>query len=210
MNEQKRSRTQRDIILALAEILQTTTFEQITVQAICEVALVTRSTFYRYFADKYAAAEALIEYLGTRDLMDPVDGLVLDRVQRFVERNEAIIRHLNPSNQQRANFHVEFLRMVERAMTLFYETNQQVDRDPIIQMLKQATQPALMIKFIAGGVTSIIIDSQHHDKTQQTQAINFIVEIINQLADRGESNHDDWWINASVNWYLSSSTRTAI
>lgn len=185
MNEQKRSRTQRDIILALAEILQTTTFEQITVQAICEEALVTRSTFYRYFEDKYAAAEALIEYLGMRDLIDPVDGLVLERVQRFVSRNEAIIRHLNPSNQQRTNFHVEFLRMVERAMKLFFETNQAMDHDPIIQMLKQAAQPELMIKFIAGGVTSIIIDSQHHDETQQVQAINFIVAVISQLAQAG-------------------------
>lgn len=46
-------RTKRDIWLAFNRLIKTTDFDKVTVEQICREAEVGRTTFYRYFADKY-------------------------------------------------------------------------------------------------------------------------------------------------------------
>ncbi|WP_268625241.1 TetR/AcrR family transcriptional regulator [Paenibacillus alvei] len=53
MNSNSNIRTKRDITNAFMELLTTKTFSSITIQDICEKSLVHRSTFYRYYEDKY-------------------------------------------------------------------------------------------------------------------------------------------------------------
>ncbi len=47
------NRTKRDILYAFNTLLEKKDFEKITVDEICHVAEVSRTTFYRYFRDKY-------------------------------------------------------------------------------------------------------------------------------------------------------------
>lgn len=54
------NRTVRDFQNALATLLETKPFEKITVDQICNEALLHRSSFYRYFHDKYDLLEQLI------------------------------------------------------------------------------------------------------------------------------------------------------
>lgn len=53
MNSNSNIRTKRDITNAFMKLLTTKTFSFITIQDICEKSLVHRSTFYRYYEDKY-------------------------------------------------------------------------------------------------------------------------------------------------------------
>ena len=54
MAESKRVvRTRRDISRALIDLLLEENFDSITIVDICNKALVTRATFYKYFEDKY-------------------------------------------------------------------------------------------------------------------------------------------------------------
>ncbi len=57
MNTQKRMRD------ALVGLMQTTPVDKITVQAICEASDVSKQTFYRHYADKYALLEECFEVL---------------------------------------------------------------------------------------------------------------------------------------------------
>lgn len=50
-------RTDRDITYALFEIMETKSFEKITVQNILDEARINRSTFYQHFSDKYEILE---------------------------------------------------------------------------------------------------------------------------------------------------------
>ena len=50
-------RTDRDITYALFQIMETKSFEKITVQNILDEARINRSTFYQHFSDKYEILE---------------------------------------------------------------------------------------------------------------------------------------------------------
>ena len=54
MNKQDlRVQKHQALITSFSDLLQTKSFEQITVQDLCAKANVRRSTFYRHFNDKY-------------------------------------------------------------------------------------------------------------------------------------------------------------
>ena len=58
MKESKQSiRTKKFLVSALMDLIIKKDFEEITVTDICEKALITRATFYKYFEDKYHLAE---------------------------------------------------------------------------------------------------------------------------------------------------------
>ena len=56
-------KTEKALLDALFETLRTKEFNQITVQDLCDKALVRRSTFYRRFDDKYDFLKLLIRKL---------------------------------------------------------------------------------------------------------------------------------------------------
>lgn len=56
---QQFERTDRDIINAFLSLLESKTFEKITVSDIIGEAMINRSTFYQHFPDKYAILETL-------------------------------------------------------------------------------------------------------------------------------------------------------
>lgn len=55
-------RTQRDLVEAMVNLLRKEPFEKITIDDICDEALVHRSTFYRYYHNKYELLESMLEY----------------------------------------------------------------------------------------------------------------------------------------------------
>ena len=62
MAESKRVvRTRRDISRALIDLLLEKNFDSITIVDICNKALVTRATFYKYFEDKYHLISCIID-----------------------------------------------------------------------------------------------------------------------------------------------------
>lgn len=72
-------RTKKALITTFSDLLETKSFENITIQDLCEKANVRRSTFYRHFNDKYDLLNhivgTLIEYFRTLHLpeIDPKD-----------------------------------------------------------------------------------------------------------------------------------------
>lgn len=99
----KANRTVRDFEVALMNLLLTTSFERITVDQICDEALLHRSSFYRYFHDKYdlleqalgAWVERIVDQTATED--DLIEALVSQ-----IEANRAMFSNL-------ANGDAEFL-----------------------------------------------------------------------------------------------------
>ena len=49
--------TKMRIVAAMVKLGETATFDELTVEGICQEVAVSRQTFYNHFADKYAAAE---------------------------------------------------------------------------------------------------------------------------------------------------------
>ena len=76
MAESKRIlRTRRDISNALIELLLDNDFEDITIVDICNKALVTRATFYKYFEDKYHLISCIID--------DYKDKIITEKLENY-------------------------------------------------------------------------------------------------------------------------------
>lgn len=60
-NSNKSNRTRKDIREALIKLLIKKDFDDISIIEICETALITRATFYKYYEDKYHLVSCLID-----------------------------------------------------------------------------------------------------------------------------------------------------
>ena len=61
MYERKQRQTQGQLHTALVDLLETTRLEKITINQVVQAAGVTRTTFYRYYDDKYELLTAIEE-----------------------------------------------------------------------------------------------------------------------------------------------------
>ncbi|HBF76138.1 MAG TPA: hypothetical protein DDW71_12885 [Lactobacillus sp.] len=61
MTDKRIIKTERDIKQSFLNLLATTPFQKITVNQICDAALVSRSTFYEHFQDKYDLLGQLVK-----------------------------------------------------------------------------------------------------------------------------------------------------
>lgn len=57
------TRTKKLFEQTLMSLLETKSFSSITINQLCEAAHIHRSTFYRYYTDKYALLEELVEFI---------------------------------------------------------------------------------------------------------------------------------------------------
>ena len=81
-------KTKKALKEALFGLLQKQNFDSITTTQICETAMISRNTFYNYYADKYALLEDIFK--GYED--------------RFEEAFEAVQQQNNPSQEMKKSF----------------------------------------------------------------------------------------------------------
>ena len=105
-------------------------FDEITVQKICDIAEINRSTFYRYFQDKYESFEDFIYYIGN---------------------NKKIFKHLLVSSRQADVF--RSLTNVSREMMLNNPTRK---RAPLAQKIRESKHPEIVADFYSSGVIEVL------------------------------------------------------
>lgn len=91
------TKTRRSLVYAMLSLLEKRSFQRITVNDICEEALVGRSTFYAHFEDKFALLRACLEELGARlrargECADPIARL--GQAFAAIRENSAIFKHI--------------------------------------------------------------------------------------------------------------------
>ena len=142
---------------ALIEMMEEMPFEDIKVKELCDRAMIRKSTFYKYFADKYEllafiAKEAINDYNERIRRDSPTDDPVafynkmLDYVFEFAKANQKLIRSAIRSDS---------------LVLLLNIMSQQVMPD-ICQKLKQVqarghrmpASPEVMATFFAGGISA--------------------------------------------------------
>lgn len=174
------ARTRKSLINTMEKLLTERKFEDITINDICERSMVTRSTFYRYFDDKYQLTEQMVEYISIRDLKYTDGTTFFDSLEEYVKKNIRIINNLNPSNQSRLNFYTEFLIIVEKVIASYVHNESDAQNDIVVIAINSSESPEKAIEFIAGGLYSLLINNSNMNTYQQT--IKFVEDILVQLA----------------------------
>lgn len=151
-------RTHKLLCDAMFSLLETQSFDEISVVNICDKAMVHRATFYKHFKDKYefmeyVAKQKLREFYTisktTADFSDKKNlyRALITNVLTFIENNKTMLRLA--SNSSNSNFFDSLQKIIYSELLEFLEASQQ----------KGETYKApvdIYTKFITGGLTSLI------------------------------------------------------
>ncbi|WP_295729553.1 TetR/AcrR family transcriptional regulator [uncultured Limosilactobacillus sp.] len=169
------NRTVRDFQNALETLLRTKPFEKITVDQICGEALLHRSSFYRYFHDKYDLLEQLINNRldqlsnGTAD-----ENAFIEAAVNYLNDNKAIFRHLAADNAN-STLYTEMLRIISEV--LIKQSEDQTSQGHVIQAVRHSDNPELQACALAGAVMGAFYwwQSKNYDVP-----VNDVVDFIKQ------------------------------
>lgn len=188
MNKQdlRVQKTHQALITSFSDLLQTKSFEQITVQDLCANANVRRPTFYRHFNDKY-------------DLLNHVVGTLIDHFRKLY------LPDINPDNPR------QFFEKLMRDVLTFIHDNKDIVRSVITlnfygevytifyEQIYKAVQKQIEFdrqsgqfyvdvtiygEFLTGGILSVITNWIQHGQQQSIDKVT--KEIVNMICGARE------------------------
>ncbi|NHN30831.1 TetR/AcrR family transcriptional regulator C-terminal domain-containing protein [Paenibacillus agricola] len=171
-------RTKHHIQQAFYTLLKTTYFSDITVQDICDQARIHRSTFYRYYNDKYVLLNIVVEgkfkdMHSTLPLSESKTTIVAHIIDYF-EDNMSFFKHITAEN---SDYLYESLDQFISQMLL---QNASKYEDALSQKIHNAKHPELLSNFYSSGIRKIlkkwVIDPD--DQYTKDDIIEFFVYIV--------------------------------
>lgn len=147
-------KTQMALVSAMLTLLERQDFQSITVNDLCTQAMVSRSTFYVYFEDKYALLEYCLTSLH-RQLYPQADTLPLTLRQRTRDVLERVQENVKVfKNLMMVNFDTELFRRLQQSLQEDIEGRLGGRQDPPAHL---PGPPELVSAFYAAGVMNAIM-----------------------------------------------------
>ncbi len=174
-------RTRRDISNALLKLMLKKKFEDITVIDICENALVTRATFYKYFEDKYHLVSCIIEdykndvilkalkdfkYTSPKELYMKIAEICIDFISDNIELFLSFIKNENDDKLR-----ILFLQMIDESVSTVLNEQK--------ELLNYKVPIEILSKFFTGGLaymgTYLIHNANVYSKEKVLSYIDIII-----------------------------------
>ena len=168
-------RTRRQIIQSFMHVLQTKRFSSITIQDICEDALIHRTTFYRYYEDKYSLLKDFIYHL-SEELIKMNKTSNIDAFKLLVDYVEEHMV-LFENTLLGSDGHVFFKSMVKIATNILRE-HSQTENDPISNKINQSKYPDVLCELYATSIMTILQNWISKEYNYQKEEL---FEIFNQV-----------------------------
>jgi len=188
MNEKIESkrvqRTRRDISNAFISLLLERDFDDISIVDICETALITRATFYKYFEDKYHLVSCIIddykdkifedklkhyEYTSTKDLFIYIAQVILDMIEDNRDNLSKIYQHVKMQKLQQ-----QVLNIIDLNLTnILKEQKENMNFEVPLKIIS---------KFFAGGFTILALSFLEEPDVYKKEYIIKFVE--NEIEDK--------------------------
>ena len=142
------TRTIRDFENALITLLEKNSFKSLTVDQICKEALMHRSSFYRYFSDKYDLLEQTLN-AQINKLTENTDSEddIIKQLLSYIDKNKDVIRHLAP-NSARSSLYTEILNILSQVLL---ERRNLETNDPIVTALQKSDNPEMLAYVLSGA-----------------------------------------------------------
>ena len=153
-------RTKKALITTFSDLLETKSFDNITIQDLCEKANVRRSTFYRHFNDKYDLLNhivgTLIEDFRTLHLseIDPKDprqffNKFMKDILLFISDNKAMVKSVISINIYSEVYQILYNQ-------IYAVVKRQIEFDK--QIGQFYIDEFIYGEFLAGGILSVILN----------------------------------------------------
>lgn len=154
------NRTVRDFENAMLALLEKAPFDQLTVDQICQEAMLHRSSFYRYFHDKYDLLEQTFDaQLNTMIADKKSTDEIVDAALDYIDQHRELFHHL-VATKDRPGIHAEILQIISE---LILKRSKDQSNDLAIQAVAKSDQPELMSYMISGSINGAFMWWQKHN-----------------------------------------------
>lgn len=173
-------RTKKALITTFSDLLEIKSFENITIQDLCEKANVRRSTFYRHFNDKYDLLNhivgTLIEYFRTLHLpeIDPKDprqffNKFMKDILLFISDNKAMVKSVISINIYSEVYQILYNQ-------IYAVVKRQIEFDK--QIGQFYIDEFIYGEFLTGGILSVILNWIQYGQQSIDEVSSDIVTMI--------------------------------
>lgn len=160
-------------------------YDEITVQRICQEADINRSTFYRYFEDKYDLLYELTSYMSNELFIDSKKTSdfqsVFESFIHYINEHQKVFRHLLVSSRQEDVF--RGLTQVGSKMMLEGAYNNNPDLLSI--KIRESKYPDIIADFYSSGFVEVL---RRWVENNYDYTVEEIFEAINESFDITLSN----------------------
>ncbi|OLN23673.1 TetR family transcriptional regulator [Domibacillus antri] len=177
MSNHTKQRTTQFIMKALLDLLAEKPFSAITVNDICDKSMIHRSTFYRYYDDKYDLFNQVISIIGhtlyERALSRQTNRTLFEELIEYVDENRALFLNVTVNNEN-ADLYNELIKMSSQ---ILFENAQTMD-DALSRKIHQSPYPKILCDFYSSGLIEVLKQwiNKNYDYSKEK-----LVEILNEL-----------------------------
>ena len=178
-------KTYKALIDAFLQLLQTKRFENITINELCELAMVRRATFYKHFADKYEFFTFFVQWIQNefrnrfahkeqdRNGVSPYIDIIRFALD-FLDENETLVHSVMESNA----FPL-LLDLISEQIILDVKERLQADQDNGKELL---LSPELMAFSYTGALLNILRWwIGHKDQMSKEEIVAQIQKVFDKL-----------------------------
>lgn len=169
-------KTRRSLIIALFTLLEKKPWSKVSIKDICTEAMVSRSTFYAHFEDKYALFEYTLKEMSEvvlRDLLETDMRTMLQKRFSQMKDNERIVKNMfleDPKQDLMALIYRHFQDITHRYLE---EIGSSVEEDVV----------RIAVGFYGAGVASTIVGWLVND---QDVPVDTMVDILCRVLEPAE------------------------
>lgn len=153
-------RTRAHILQSFHALLEDRNFEDISIKMVCEASQIHRSSFYRYYMDKYEMFEDFFRLITDElyVLIEKDNRSFFEVFIDYIGSRDKVARHLFHNNNETFNY---FVKLASKLM-LEQAKNQ---RSPFSIKITEAEFPEIVCDFYSSGIILIIkkwLDRQYN------------------------------------------------
>ncbi|PNZ09687.1 TetR/AcrR family transcriptional regulator [Staphylococcus coagulans] len=176
-------KTQNALMNAFTELLKVKEFEHITIQDLCDYALIRRSTFYRHYKDKYHLLNHAIENVLNRFRQIHLSDIRFEDPKPFLERYIHDLLTFINDNKVIVNSVVTHHLYDETSRIIYEQIYQAINKQTQYDIQTGARldlDPTIYNHFLTGGVLSVVFNWSRDAHAEQTLTTvkNDIVNLI--------------------------------
>ncbi len=182
-NDNRSKYTQSAVKAALIKLLATNSLNKITINALCEIADINRSTFYNNFYDVYDVLESIEEefYVEVKEKLDSIKVYNLQtnffkEIMNLIHNNYELVKIIILKDKSKSYFLIRIINYVtEKATAEFLQVNSNLPQEFIENVLTYTTNGSIgiILKWIEGGMK------------ESTESIAQQIELFNNTTFRG-------------------------
>ena len=196
-NDLRVKKTQRALMDSFLELLKTKNFSQITVQDLCDRAMVRRSTFYRHYSDKYDLLNQVLANFFNSLHESHLDNLLVKEPKTYFENivRETLYFLIENRDTIQSVFTIAYYDEITRIVynQLYKGVERQVNFD-IRHGIRFNIDLEVYMEFMAGGILRIIYAWLKEGQKRSVEDLTReVVKIINGIRETHIKNFNNYY-----------------